>query len=90
MHIYFLFICRKKIDFPFFIVYNRNFSNSFRWEAALFLSKISKKVSKVSIKNRCFITGRSKGYLRFFNLSRIQIRNLARNNDLPFVTKSSW
>ena len=59
MHIYFLFICRKKIDFPFFIVYNRNFSNSFRWEAALFLSK----VSKVSIKNHCFITGRNKGYL---------------------------
>jgi len=73
-----------------FIVHNQNLSTSSRWQASLLLSKLSKLHSSVSFKNRCFLTGRGRGYSRFFNLSRIQIRNLARNNELSFVTKSSW
>jgi small subunit ribosomal protein S14 len=73
-----------------FIIHNQKLSSSFRWEASLFLSKLSKNYSKVSLNNRCFITGRARGYSRFFNLSRIKIRDLSRNNELPFVTKSSW
>ena len=73
-----------------FLIHNQNLSTSFRWEACLFLSKISKGYSRVSLKNRCFTTNRSGGYSRFFNLSRIKIRDFARNNELPFVTKSSW
>lgn len=73
-----------------FLVHNQNLSTSFRWEASLLLSRISKGYSRVSLRNRCFITGRSRGYLRFFNLSRLKIRDLGRNNELPFVTKSSW
>jgi len=73
-----------------FIVHNQNLSTSFRWEASLLLSKILKNQSRTALKNRCFLTGRGRGYSRFFNLSRIQIRNLARNNELSFVTKSSW
>ena len=72
------------------IVHNQNLSNSFRWEAFFLFFKISKKHSRTSLKNRCFLTGRGRGYSRFFNLSRIQIRELARNRDLPFVTKNSW
>jgi|SaaInl47_10m_RNA_FD_contig_21_2710756_length_585_multi_5_in_0_out_0_1 small subunit ribosomal protein S14 len=73
-----------------FLVHNQKLSTSSRWEASLLLSKISKGYSKVSLKNRCFITGRGRGFSRFFNLSRIKIRELARNNELPFITKSSW
>ena len=71
-----------------FLVHNQKLSTSSRWEASLLLSKISKGYLKVSLKNRFFITGR--GFSRFFNLSRIKIRELARNNELPFITKSSW
>jgi small subunit ribosomal protein S14 len=73
-----------------YMVHNQQLSIELRWEASLLLSKISKQQSRVSLKNRCFLSGRGRGYLRFFNLSRIQLRDLARNNTLPFVSKSSW
>lgn len=73
-----------------YIIHNRNLSATFRWEAFLKLSKITKKNSRVSLKNRCSLTGRGRGFFRFFSLSRIAIRNFARNNELPFVTKYSW
>jgi small subunit ribosomal protein S14 len=73
-----------------FLIHNQTLLVSLRWEASLLLSKILKQQSCTSLKNRCFLTGRGRGYSRFFNLSRIQIRNLARNNELPFITKSSW
>jgi small subunit ribosomal protein S14 len=72
-----------------FISHNQKINSSLRWEALLLLSKFSKK-SRVMLKNRCFLTGRNRGYLRFFNLSRIQTRDLARGGVLPFVNKSSW
>jgi len=72
-----------------FIVHNQKLSSSLRWEASLLLSKFSK-ISRIIFKNRCFLTGRRRGYLRFFNLSRIQLRDLGRNDTLPFVEKSSW
>lgn len=40
--------------------------------------------------NRCQITGRRHGYLRFFGVSRIVFRKLASEGKLPGVTKSSW
>lgn len=55
----------------------------------LLLSQIVKKHSPSSFKSRCFLTGRGRGCLKFFNLSRIKVLELARNNDLPFVTKAS-
>ncbi|HIA01996.1 MAG TPA: 30S ribosomal protein S14, partial [Myxococcales bacterium] len=41
-------------------------------------------------RNRCVLTGRSRGYLRKFGLSRIMFRDLARVGELLGVTKSSW
>lgn len=72
------------------IIHNQTLPNHLRWEASLLLSKIIKKNSRSSFKNRCFLTGRGRSYSRFFNLSRIQIRELARNQKLPFIKKSSW
>jgi small subunit ribosomal protein S14 len=73
-----------------FLIHNQTLPFQLRWEASLNLSRILKQQPYSSLKNRCFFTGRSRGYSRFFNLSRIQVRNLARNNDLPFILKSSW
>ncbi|MCK4540115.1 type Z 30S ribosomal protein S14 [Candidatus Parcubacteria bacterium] len=39
---------------------------------------------------RCWRCGRNHGYMRDFNLCRICFRELAENNDLPGVTRSSW
>jgi ribosomal protein S14 len=39
---------------------------------------------------RCAVTGRSRGYIRAFGLSRIQFRELARDGKIPGVKKASW
>lgn len=57
------------------------------WEA---LQKLPKNSSAVRIKNRCSITGRSRGYMRYFGLSRQQFREMARRGEIPGVKKSSW
>ena len=57
------------------------------WEA---LQKLPRNSSKVRIKNRCAVTGRSRGYMRYFGLSRIQFREMARRGEIPGVKKSSW
>lgn len=58
---------------------------------ALVLKSESKKVNKVSTRgeNRCKITGRPRGYMRFFGLSRLTFRELALKGELPGVVKSS-
>lgn len=57
------------------------------WEA---LQKMPRNSSAVRIKNRCNVTGRSRGYMRYFGLSRQQFREMARRGELPGVKKSSW
>lgn len=57
------------------------------WEG---LQKLPKNSSPVRLKNRCSITGRRRGYLRAFGLSRIQFREMARQGKIPGVKKASW
>lgn len=57
---------------------------------ALGLQKIPRNASPVRLKNRCAITGRSRGYMRAFGLSRIKFRELAREGKIPGVKKASW
>jgi small subunit ribosomal protein S14 len=54
------------------------------------LDALPKNSSKVRLKNRCQITGRPKGYVRFFGLSRVMLREMALQGKLPGVTKASW
>lgn len=54
------------------------------------LQKLPKNSSPVRIKNRCAVSGRSRGYMRSFGLSRIQFRELAREGKIPGVKKASW
>lgn len=57
------------------------------WEG---LQKLPKNSSPVRVKNRCAVSGRSRGYLRAFGLSRIAFRELAREGKIPGVKKASW
>ncbi len=54
------------------------------------LQKLPRSSSPVRLKNRCAISGRSRGYMRAFGLSRIQFRELAREGKIPGVKKASW
>jgi small subunit ribosomal protein S14 len=72
------------------ILKNQSIPLKFRWEASLRLSKLMKNKSFVFLNNRCFLTGRGKSVQRFFSLSRIQIREHALNNRLPYIKKASW
>ena len=57
------------------------------WDA---LQKLPRSSSPVRLKNRCAVTGRSRGYMRSFGLSRIKFRELAREGKIPGVKKASW
>lgn len=54
------------------------------------LQKLPKNASPVRMHNRCKITGRPKGYMRQFGLSRIQFREMAAAGLIPGVKKASW
>jgi len=54
------------------------------------LQKLPRNSSPVRLKNRCAVTGRSRGYMRAFGLSRIKFRELAREGKIPGVKKASW
>jgi small subunit ribosomal protein S14 len=46
--------------------------------------------SKVRLKNRCQLTGRPKGYVRYFGISRVALRDMALNGKIPGLKKASW
>ena len=54
------------------------------------LNKLSRNSSKVRLRNRCRFTGRCRGYLRKFNISRLCFREMANAGLIPGVTKASW
>ena len=54
------------------------------------LNSMSRNSSSVRLRNRCFITGRSRGYLRKFNMSRLCFREMASSGLIPGITKASW
>ena len=54
------------------------------------LQSIPKNASPVRLHNRCKVTGRPKGYMRQFGISRIQFREMASKGLIPGVKKASW
>jgi small subunit ribosomal protein S14 len=54
------------------------------------LDKLPRNASPVRLKNRCQLTGRPRGYMRHFGLSRNMFRDMALNGKIPGVTKASW
>lgn len=54
------------------------------------LSRLPKNSSPVRLHNRCKLTGRPKGYMRQFGISRITFREMASSGLIPGVKKASW
>lgn len=54
------------------------------------LQKLPKDSAQCRVRNRCWMTGRSRGYYKDFGLSRHVLREMAHECLLPGVTKSSW
>jgi small subunit ribosomal protein S14 len=57
------------------------------WSA---LDQLPKNSSPVRLKNRCQLTGRPRGYIRYFGLSRVIFRDMALSGKIPGVKKASW
>ncbi len=58
--------------------------------AVIKLQKFPRNASPIRVRNRCSQSGRSRGFLRKFGMSRIALRQLALEGQIPGVTKSSW
>jgi small subunit ribosomal protein S14 len=54
------------------------------------LQKLPRNSSKVRMRNRCKLTGRPRGYMRTFGISRVTFREMVLFGLIPGVTKSSW
>ncbi|MBN2730885.1 MAG: 30S ribosomal protein S14 [Balneolaceae bacterium] len=58
-----------------------------KWEE---LQKLPRDASPTRLNNRCSLTGRSRGYIRKYGISRIKFRELALDGKIPGVRKASW
>lgn len=65
-------------------------SDEERMDAVKKLNSLPKNSSPIRLRNRCSITGRSRGYLRKFKMSRLCFREMASEGLIPGVTKASW
>jgi len=58
-----------------------------RWDE---LDKLPRNSNKIRLHNRCRLTGRPKGYMRMFGISRVTFRKMALEGKIPGITKASW
>jgi len=72
------------------IVMDKNVSLEERFQATLKLAEMPRNSAKIRVRNRCKITGRSRGYYRKFGLGRSELRDLASFGEVPGLVKSSW
>lgn len=61
-----------------------------RHDARVKINKMSPNASRVRLRNRCQLTGRARGFLKKFKLSRLCFREMALAGLIPGVTKASW
>lgn len=69
---------------------NPSLTEEEREEARLKLNKLKRDANPIRLRNRCEVTGRCRGYLRKFGISRLCFREMASNGLIPGITKSSW
>jgi small subunit ribosomal protein S14 len=72
------------------IIGNEKTSAPERMQATIKLAQMPRNSSKTRIRNRCELTGRSRGYYRKLKLCRNQLRELASQGLIPGMVKSSW
>jgi small subunit ribosomal protein S14 len=72
------------------IASNKSLPQEERFAARLKLAELPRNSSKVRVRNRCELTGRPRAYYRKFKLSRIALRELGSQGQIPGLVKSSW
>jgi small subunit ribosomal protein S14 len=72
------------------IVKDLNKTDEERLAAKISLNKLPKNSSPVRLRNRCQFTGRSRGFLRKFKMSRLCFREMANQGLIPGIIKASW
>ncbi|MFQ5729101.1 MAG: 30S ribosomal protein S14 [Waddliaceae bacterium] len=71
-------------------IYDMNLSDEERMDARVELNKMKRDTSPIRLRNRCQLTGRCRGFLRKFKVSRLVFREMASAGMIPGVTKASW
>lgn len=71
-------------------IYDMSLGEEERHEARINLNKMPRDSSPIRLRNRCQLTGRARGFLRKFQVSRLTFREMASMGLIPGVTKSSW
>jgi len=61
-----------------------------KWDAMMALQKLPANSAKIRVHNRCGLTGRPRGYMRQFGISRVTFREMALAGKIPGVKKASW
>ena len=61
-----------------------------KWDAMMQLQKLPANSAKIRKHNRCGLTGRPRGYMRQFGISRVTFREMALAGKIPGVKKASW
>ena len=61
-----------------------------RFAARLKMAELPRNSAPVRIRNRCELSGRPRGFYRKFKISRIALRDLGSNGQIPGLVKSSW
>ena len=61
-----------------------------RFKARLKLAELPRNSAEIRVRNRCEVTGRPRAYYRKFRMSRVSLRKLASEGQVPGVVKSSW
>ena len=69
---------------------DKNASPEEVFEASIKLAKLPRNSSKTRVHNRCKLTGRSRGVYRKLEISRIELRRLSSEGQVPGMKKSSW
>jgi small subunit ribosomal protein S14 len=69
---------------------DRNISMEERFKLQSKINELPRDGARIRVRNRCELTGRTRGVYRKFGLSRIKIRELSMAGSLPGVVKSSW
>ncbi|MDA8390898.1 MAG: 30S ribosomal protein S14 [Gammaproteobacteria bacterium] len=69
---------------------NMRLTEEERQQAMAELAKLPRNASPVRVRNRCYMTGRSRGYYRKFGLGRNKLREMMMRGEVPGVVKASW
>jgi len=72
------------------ILNNPKASEEVRFEARLKIQQLPRNANPTRLRNRCALTGRSRGYFRKFGLARNKLREFAMRGEVPGIVKASW